>query len=334
MGDGQTRVSGLRYVSDGQPGIRRLRNGKGFRYLLPNGSPVRDTDELARIRSLAVPPAWRGVWICPRPDGHVQATGLDARGRKQYRYHPDWRAARDEAKYNHLFEFGQALPGLRARVDADLGQPGMPRERVLAALVRLLDVTLIRVGNEEYVKANGSYGLTTLRSRHATAEGTALRFRFLGKSGVRHDVTLRDRRLAALIRRCQELPGQELFQYLQDGEPRPIGSVDVNEYLRDASGVGATAKDFRTWGGSVMALRALRSAEPCSCPTKGKWTVAEVIKEVARGLRNTPAVCRKCYVHPAVVEAYLGGAAWPKAAASDWLTADEEALLALLKAAR
>ncbi len=326
QGPAHAREAGLRYVSDAASGLRRRRHGKGFRYLRPDGSPLRDEADLARIRSLAIPPAWRDVWVCPRPDGHLQATGYDARGRKQYRYHPAWRPARDQVKFAHLAEFGAALPALRARADADLALPGMPRRRVLAAVVRLLDVTLIRVGNEEYARANGSFGLTTLRSRHAAVEGAALRFRFKGKSGVSHDITLRDRRLAGLIRRCQELPGQELFQYIEDGEARPVDSADVNAYLREASGVDATAKDFRTWGGSVLALKVFRARGP----EEGKAAVAAVIAEVARALRNTPAVCRRCYVHPAVTEAYLAGTPWPDVAGSEWLSADEATMLALL----
>jgi DNA topoisomerase I len=302
------QAADLRHVSDLDPGIRRLRSGKGFRYVGPDGEKVRDPETLRRIRSLVLPPAWRDVWICTRPGGHLQATGRDARGRKQYRYHPRWRAVRDEAKYDRLIAFGQALPALRASVAADLARPGLPREKVLATVVRLLEVTLIRVGNEEYARTNHSYGLTTLRDHHAEFDGSTVRFRFRGKSGVRHSVAVNDRRLARVVRRCQEIPGQELFQYLDDdGTHHAIGSADVNDYLRALTGQPFTAKDFRTWAGTVLAARALQAFTAFDRKAQAKRNLVEAITEVARRLGNTRTVCRKCYVHPAVIDAYLDG---------------------------
>ena len=299
--------AGLRWIADDVPGIRRIRAGKGFRYVDAHGKRVRDAETLSRIRALAVPPAWRDVWICPSPTGHMQATGRDARGRKQYRYHPRWRAARDETKYDKMLFFGLALPKIRARVDEDLGRPGLPREKILATVVRLLETTLIRVGNEEYARANDSYGLTTLRAHHVDVDGAELRFEFRGKSGVRRRVSLRDRRLARIIRRCQDLPGHELFQYLDDdGERRTVDSQDVNDYLRAISNQDFTAKDFRTWNGTVLAATALRAAAR-SGAAPSKRAVVRCIEEVAARLGNTKAVCRKCYVHPKVIDAFLDG---------------------------
>src|SRR5690349_797434 len=262
---------------------------------------------LERIRSLAIPPAWEDVWICPDPLGHLQATGRDAKGRKVYRYHPRYRARREEAKYERLVAFARALPRIRRQVDRDLGRPGLPREKVLAAVVRLLELTLIRVGNDEYARLNRSFGLTTLRDRHATVHGTAIRFRFRGKSGVTHEVGLRDRRLAAVVRRCQDLPGQELFQYVgDDGAPADVASDDVNDYLRSIPGAeGVTAKDFRTWAGTVLAYRALRALDEPQTMTEAKRNVVSAIRDTADRLGNTSAVCRASYVHPVVVEAYL-----------------------------
>jgi DNA topoisomerase I len=298
----------LRYVSDLDPGIRRVRSGKGFRYVGPDRKPVRDPEALKRIRSLVLPPAWQEVWICTRADGHLQATGRDARGRKQYRYHPRWRAVRDETKYERVLAFARALPGLRARVEADLSRAGLPRAKVLAAVVRLLEVTLIRVGNEEYARSNHSYGLTTLRDHHAAFRGAKVSFHFRGKSGVRHSVTVTDRRLAGLVRRCQELPGQELFQYVaEDGSHHPVGSGDVNDYLREATGRPFTAKDFRTWAGTVLAARALQAFAEFDSKAQAKRNIVQAITEVARRLGNTRTVCQKCYVHPAVLDAYLDG---------------------------
>ena len=302
------REAGLRYVSDDRPGIRRNRRGKSFRYVQPDGQAVRDRDTLRRIRSLAIPPAWSDVWICPLANGHLQATGHDARGRKQYHYHPRWRAVRDETKYDRLIAFGLALPCIRARVEQDLAQPGLPRGKVLATVVRLLEITLIRVGNEEYARTNGSFGLTTLRNRHVSVEGESVRFSFRGKSGVRHSIRVDDRRLARIVRRCQDLPGQELFQYLDDdGTPRDLDSADVNAYLREIAGQEFTAKDFRTWAGTVLAARALQEFESFDSQAQAKRNIVAAIESVSKRLGNTTAVCRKCYVHPAVLNAYLDG---------------------------
>jgi DNA topoisomerase-1 len=304
----EAKAAGLRYVSDTQPGIRRKRAGKGFRYTGPDGAAIRDEETLRRIRSLAIPPAWQHVWICSRPNGHLQATGRDARHRKQYRYHPRWRATRDETKYERVIDFGRALPHIRERIEQDLARPGLPREKVLATVVRLLETTLIRVGNEEYAKSNRSFGLTTLRDRHVQVDGATLRFEFRGKSGVRHHVDLRDRRLARIIKRCRDLPGHELFQYIDDaGQRQTIDSGDVNEYLRAISGEDFTAKDFRTWAGTVLAALALREFEAFDSQAQAKRNIVAAIQNVAKRLGNTPSVCRKCYVHPAIIDAYLEG---------------------------
>ncbi len=302
------RAAGLRHVDDREPGIRRVRRGDAFRYVDPKGAPVRERETLARIKALGIPPAWREVWVCPDARGHLQATGRDAKGRKQYRYHAAWRAVRDGTKYNKLLDFGAALPALRERTERDLGLPGLPREKVLAAVVRLLEGTLIRVGNEEYAKQNGSFGLTTMRDRHVTIAGAGLRFRFRGKSGVEHAVEVHDRKLARIVRQCRELPGQELFQYVdEDGARHSIGSADVNDYLREASGQDFTAKDFRTWAGTVLALMALQELEAFDSKTQAKRNVVAAVKHVASRLGNTPSVCRTCYIHPAVLDAYLDG---------------------------
>lgn len=297
----------LRYVSDAAPGIRRRRRGAGFEYLAPDGTPVRDAETLIRIRGLAIPPAYRDVWICPDPEGHLQATGRDARGRKQYRYHPQWRVLRDAHKFERMLEFGRALPRIRRAVARDLKRHGMPRERVLATLVRLLDTTLIRVGNEEYARENGSYGLTTMRNRHVQVSADAVRFEFRGKGGITHRVEVTDPRVARVVRRCRDLPGQELFQYLDDqGELRAVGSGDVNDYLREIAGGELTAKDFRTWHATIAALELL-AANRFASATEAKRQANEAIAAIARRLGNTPAVCRKSYVHPAVVDAFLAG---------------------------
>jgi DNA topoisomerase-1 len=299
--------TGLRYCTDAGPGVRRRRSGRGFSYRDPEGHTVRDPDVLARIRKLAIPPAWTDVWICPWPNGYLQATGRDARGRKQYRYHARYRARRETAKFERLVEFARSLPAIRERVDRDLGRSGLPRQKVLAAVVRLLELTLIRVGNEEYARLNRSFGLTTLRDRHARVEGTRVRFRFRGKSGRDHEVGLRDRRLAAIVKRCRDLPGQELFQYVgDDGEPHAVTSDDVNEYL-DEIAPGTTAKDFRTWAATVLAYRALRAAGKASTNRERQRNVVAAIGETADNLGNTAAVARSAYVHPAVVAAYLDG---------------------------
>jgi DNA topoisomerase I len=303
------REAGLRYGTDQKPGLRRIRRGRGFAYVDANGRSIDDEETLARIRRLAIPPAWTDVWICPFPDGHLQATGRDARGRKQYRYHPLWRARRDEVKFDRLIAFAEALPRIRRRTSRDLRLRGMPREKVLAGIVRLLELTLIRVGNEEYARLNRSFGLTTLRDRHARATSTGVRFRFRGKSGQLYEVGIRDWRLARLVRRCQDLPGQELFQYVDvDGEIRDVRSEDVNAYLREAAGIDVTAKDFRTWAGTVAAYRALRGEDPPANTRAARKAIVRAMRETAERLGNTPAVARQAYVHPAVIDAYADGA--------------------------
>jgi DNA topoisomerase-1 len=302
------REAGLRYTTDTRPGITRRRSGKGFSYREADGTTIRDPEILGRIRSLAIPPAWTDVWICPWPTGHLQASGRDARGRKQYRYHAAWQQRRGIDKFDRMLAFADALPRIRRRCDADLATRGLSRDKVLAAVVRLLELTLIRVGNDEYARLNRSFGLTTLRDRHARIEGSAVRFRFRGKSGRQHEVGLRDRRLAGVVRRCQELPGQELFQFVDEaGEVRDVASDDVNDYIREASGGDFTAKDFRTWAGTVLAYRALRALQPGSGERAAKQNVVEAIRQTADRLGNTPAVARGSYVHPAVLEAYLEG---------------------------
>ena len=299
---------GLRFVSDVMPGIRRRRSGKAFVYIGTDGKPVRDPDVIRRIKAIVIPPAWTDVWICPDPRGHIQAVGRDAKGRKQYRDHARFREVRDLAKYEHLVRFAQMLPKIRRRVNADLAGRGLTRERVLATVVALLDITHIRVGNEEYARANRSFGLTTFRNKHAKISGTAIRFRFRGKSGIEHEVGVRDRRLARVVRQCQELPGQALFQYLDDeGERRSVESGDVNDYLREITGADITAKDFRTWAGTVLAALALREFEAFDSQAQAKRNVTAAIERVAKRLGNTKAVCRKCYVHPAILESYADG---------------------------
>jgi DNA topoisomerase I len=300
--------AGLRYVSDTKPGIVRKRSGRGFRYVGENGKPVKDRETLARIRSLVIPPAWTNIWICPSGQGHLQVTGRDAKGRKQSRYHQRWREVRDETKYERMLLFGSALPKIRESVEIDLKVEGLPRKKVLAAIVRLMEVTLIRVGNEEYARTNHSYGLTTMRSRHVHVDGSTVTFKFQGKSGVRHAIDLTDRRLAKIIQRCQDIPGYELFQYVDgDGEPHNIDSKDVNEYLSEISSEEFTAKDFRTWAGTVLASAMLREFEAFESEAQAKRNVVEAIKAVAQRLGNTPSVCRKCYVHPGVLECYMEG---------------------------
>ncbi len=302
------KAAGLRYVSDMMPGIRRERDGDGFRYIAPDGTAITDDGELRRIRALVVPPAWTDVWICAIANGHIQVTARDAKGRKQYRYHARWREARDETKYERMLAFAAALPRIRAATERDLALPGLPREKVLATVVRLLEATLIRVGNEEYARDNKSFGLTTMRDRHAKISGNGVKFHFRGKSGKEHSVGVRDRRLARIVKKSQELPGQELFQYVDDGSERhSVGSADVNAYLREISGEEFTAKDFRTWAGTVLAALALREFEAFDSDTQAKRNVVQAIASVAERLGNTPAVCRKCYVHPAVIETYLDG---------------------------
>jgi DNA topoisomerase-1 len=320
-------------VSDADPGIRRRRKGKGFEYLDAQGRRIGDRHTLARIRALVIPPAWRDVWICPRADGHIQAVGRDARRRKQYRYHADWREVRDATKYERMVPFARRLPAIRRRVAQDLKRAGLPREKVLALVVRLLETTCIRVGNSEYARTNGSFGLTTLRDRHVAVSAGRVRFRFKGKSGKLHEVDVEDRRLARLVRKLQDLPGQELFQYVDDdGSPRGIGSADVNEYLRAIAGEEFTAKDFRTWAGTVAAARALADLPSPETDAAAKRSVAEAIKIVAAQLGNTAAVCRKCYVHPSVLDGFANGVTLATASpgVARGLTADERATLALL----
>lgn len=335
------RAVGLRYVSDEKPGIRRRKRGDGFEFVDADGEPVKDDATLARIKSLAIPPAWSEVWVCPSANGHLQATGRDAKGRKQYRYHTRWRSIRDETKYSRMIAFGKALPDLRRKVDGALSLPGLPREKVLATIVYLLETTMIRVGNEEYARTNRSYGLTTLRNKHVQISGSQLQFQFKGKSGVQHKTTLRDPRIARIVRRLRDLPGQELFQYLDDdGERCTVDSSDVNDYLRSITGEDFTAKDFRTWSGTMLAALALQEFEKCESATQAKKNVVQAIESVAKKLGNTPAICRKCYVHPAVMEGYLDGSlaeAMQRAAkaASEEdgyaLTFEEEQVLKFLK---
>ena len=302
------KSAGLRYVSDTVPGIRRKQVGKNFAYLTPDSTPLRHPEELRRIKSLAIPPAWTNVWICPVPNGHIQTTARDAKGRKQYRYHPRWRVVRDETKYDRLIAFGQVLPSIRRRTEKDLALAGLPREKILATVVRLLEMTLIRVGNEEYARNNDSFGLTTMRDHHVDVSGSSLRFEFRGKSGVQHSVDLRDRKLARIVKRSQDLPGQELFQYLdENGERHSIGSSDVNEYLREITGQDFTAKDFRTWAGTVLAAKALQEFEVWDSKAQAKRNIVRAIECVAKRLGNTRTVCKKCYIHPAVLNSALDG---------------------------
>jgi DNA topoisomerase-1 len=326
----------LVYVQDSMPGWRRLRRGRGFAYVDTEGRALRDPHALRRIRRLAIPPAYGDVWICPLDNGHVQATGRDARGRKQYRYHPDWQALQGQTKFERLREFGRQLPALRRRVRRDLALPGLPRDKVLATVVRLLDTTYVRVGNDEYARTNGSYGLTTLRCRHVAVNGSVLKLAFRGKGGVRQRVEVDDPKLARIVRRCQELPGQELFRYLgDDGQPHRIDSADVNTYLRDAAGRDFSAKDFRTWHASGLALERLLRCEPPSGARDAKIRVRSVIADVAAQLGHTVTVCRKSYVHDAVIERYVDGrlaGLCAKADATRELKQRECRLLALLEA--
>ena len=302
------RDAGLRYVLDDAPGITRQRRGKGWSYYDPRGKLIRKPAERVRLKALAIPPAWTDVWISPHADGHLLATGRDAEGRKQYRYHPDWRAIRDESKYARMIPFGRALPEIRDRVDADLGRRGLPLEKVLAAVVRLLELSLIRVGNDEYARSNGSYGLTTMRDKHVDIEGSTIRFEFRGKGGKRHEVDVRDRRLARIVRQCRDVPGYELFQYYdEDGEKRAVGSADVNEYLDACCDGEFTAKDFRTWWGTLHAAAVLVGCEPCDGDQEGRMRINEAADFVADRLGNTRAICKACYIHPAVFERYLAG---------------------------
>ena len=297
---------GLQYVSDEEPGIKRQKRGKGYRYLLPSGEPVTDPAILERIRKLAIPPAYIDVWICARADGHIQATGRDAKGRKQYRYHPLFRELRESTKYDHMLEFAEALPKIRRRIDEHMQLRGLPREKVLATVVHLLETTMIRIGNADYAKQNKSFGLTTLQDRHLQVDGSELRFNFKGKSGKMWRLKIRDRRVAKIVKASQDLPGQHLFQYLDDeGAQREVTSNDINAYLREISGSDITAKDFRTWNGTVLAALALSEYEKVDSQAAAKKNVRAAIEAVAARLGNTPTICRKCYVHPDIVESYL-----------------------------
>jgi DNA topoisomerase-1 len=305
-------AAGLRYVTDAAPGIRRQRRGRGFTYLGVDGTVIRDPSELDRIRKLVIPPRWTDVWICPNPSGHLQVTARDARGRKQYRYHPRYRAVRDETKFGRMVAFSEILPRIRERVERDIALPELYRDKVLATVVWLLERTLIRVGNDEYARDNGSFGLTTLRRRHVTVSGAKLRFEFRGKSGIPHSVAVTDRRIARIVQRCQELPGQELFQYLDaDGRRQSVDAGDINEYLRRITGRQVTAKDFRTWAGTTLAAGALRDMGPFNSEKQAKANIVAAIDQVSKRLGNTRAVCRKNYVHPVILEAYFEGITIP-----------------------
>ncbi|HEX7231935.1 MAG TPA: DNA topoisomerase IB [Candidatus Binatia bacterium] len=331
---------GLRYVMDNIKGISRRKHGKIFLFYSPRGVPIRNPAELRRVKALAIPPAWNDVWISPFSNSHLQATGRDARGRKQYRYHRTWREWRDQNKYDRLMEFGRVLPKLRRKVAKDLSLSGLPREKVMATIVRLLETTCIRIGNDEYVKQNQSFGLTTLRNKHVNVIGSKIRFRFRGKSGIVRDVDLHDRRLARIVRRCQDLPGQELFQYVdEDDSPHVVSSSDVNHYLREATGIDLTAKDFRTWAGTVLAARAFGELAPFASKSQAKRDIVRGVEVVARKLGNTRAVCQKCYIHPATVKAYFDGTlpeslSRPVLAAREpqnGLTDDEAAVMMILE---
>ncbi len=304
--------AGLRYVSDERKGITRRRVGTGWAYYAPTGARITQAGERRRLNALAIPPAWKEVWICPNPEGHIQATARDARGRKQYRYHPAYREARDRSKFRHMLEFSEVLPRLRSRIERDLRAPDHTRRQLLATVVRLLDKTLIRVGNDEYARENNSFGLTTLRRRHVRVDGGTLRFSFRGKSGVEHSISLSDPRLARIIQRCQDLPGYELFQYLgADAKRQSVSSDDVNAYLRDLTGRDVTAKDFRTWGGTMLAAVELRAMGAAASRREADRNILRAIDAVAERLGNTRAVCRKYYVHPALLRAYLMGQTVP-----------------------
>lgn len=328
-------AAGLVYVSDEDRGIRRERKGDGFAYFKPNGDPLEDEATLERIRKLAVPPAYTDVWICTRANGHLQATGRDARGRKQYRYHPQFRAVRESTKYEHMLEFARALPKIRAQLAEHMALRGLPREKVLATVVHLLETTLIRVGNDDYARENRSYGLTTLRNPHVKVEGSELRFQFKGKSGKQWRLQVKDRRIAKIIRACQDLPGQRLFQYVdEEGVVCEVTSADVNAYLREITGTDITAKDFRTWGGTVMAALALQALAVADTRATQKKNLKAAIEHVASRLGNTPTICRKCYVHPEVLEAYVEGGLQldvKEAVEGELLKPEEAAVLAMLE---
>ncbi len=305
------KAASLRYVTDAKPGIRRRRSGRGFAYYDVDGALISDKEVLRRIRALAIPPAWTDVWICPLAHGHIQATGKDAKGRKQYRYHKRWHAVRDETKYGRIVDFAHALPRIRRRVKADLALPGLPREKVLAMIVRLLETTMIRIGNEEYARENGSFGLTTMQNRHLHVERGRILLKFKGKSGKSHEVNVADPALVALVKHVRDLPGQQLFQYVDDeGNPQPVDSQDVNEYLQEIAGEDFTAKDFRTWGGTLLAAAQIRTLGETD--TACKASLLDAIGKVSKQLGNTPAICRKSYIHPAVLEAFTDREAWER----------------------
>ncbi|MDX2240072.1 MAG: DNA topoisomerase IB [Leptolyngbyaceae cyanobacterium bins.302] len=296
---------GLQYMTDEGDGIRRIKQGDEFNYMGLDGEVITDSDEIKRIQSLGIPPAWENVWICPAPNGHLQATGRDAKGRKQYRYHVRWRSFRDQTKFTRMIAFSEAIPRIRERIAHDLALSGLPRNKVLATVVQLMELTRIRVGNEEYAKTNKSFGLTTMRDRHVKVDGSTIRFKFRGKSGVEHEIELNDRRLARIVKRCQDIPGQELFQYIDaDGQRQSIDSSDINTYLRDITGQDFTAKDFRTWAGTVLAARELHEIGACESATAAKKAIVQAVKTVAQHLGNRPATCRKYYVHPAILDAF------------------------------
>jgi DNA topoisomerase-1 len=332
------KAVGLRYGTDSKPGISRVRTRAGFRYVKPDGRPVNDRATLARIKSAGIPPAWSDVWIATDPRSHLQATGRDARGRKQYRYHRRWKELSHQTKYSRMVPFARALPRIRAQVAAHLRQDALCKTKVLAAIVQLLERTFIRIGNEEYARANGSFGLTTLRDRHVTVRGEAIQFEFKGKSGVRQRVTLNNKRLAKIVKRCQEIPGQELFQYIDErGRSRLITSADVNDYVRAAAGETFSAKDFRTWAGTLIAARELGPRQPGTTQKQTKSTLVDAVKVVSQHLGNTPSVCRACYIHPAVFEAYADGTLRPRLARKRkvrGLNDEEAAVLALLETQR
>ena len=336
------KAAGLRYVTDSEPGIRRRRVGRGFSYVDPDGRVIREREHIRRFRSLVIPPAWSDVWICPIPEGHLQVTARDGRGRKQYRYHPEFRAHRDRTKFERMVELSDVLWEVRERVERDVARPGLPREKVMATIVWLLERTLIRVGSHELAKANNSFGLTTLRRRHVSIDGATLRFEFRGKSGVAHVVAVTDRRIARIVQRCRELPGRELFQYLDErGRRQIVYADDVNGYLREVAGRDVTAKDFRTWMGTMLAAAALREMGPAPTERVAKQNVLRAIDRTAERLGNTRAVCRKYYIHPALIEAYLHGDVLPPLPEKVWqerrphgptLRRHEEEVLAFLKA--
>jgi DNA topoisomerase-1 len=336
----EAKSNGLRYVSDAKPGFHRKKQGKHFIFFDSRGNRLRDDAEVSRIRKLAIPPAYKDVWICPYANGHIQATGIDAKGRKQYRYHSQWRAVRDATKFNHMLAFGEALPLIRATVREHLGQRGLTREKVLAGIVTLLEKTLIRVGNEEYARDNQSYGLTTLRDEHVDVSGDTIRFRFKGKSNKEWNLKLSDRRVARVVRACADIEGQDLFKYVDaDGTVREVGSGDVNRYLREITGQTFTAKDFRTWTGTVLAAIALQEFEAADSQAQAKKNVVAAIESVSTRLGNTPSVCRKCYVHPDVISTYLEGSLVDNLRAeieamqdqAEGLSADEQRVLRFLK---